>query len=219
MVAAMRQVRVPPAAWRRVIRRTGDGGARRSGLQSRTIAALITAAVLGAACSFEYTDAGAAPEQLLEHIPETELTGVTRTIVRDGRVVAEVRAEQVWNFRRRARTILHDVHYTEYDAAGNAVTTGSAERAVYYTEREDVALSGSIRLRSEAQGVTVQAQALRWEDARRRLVSTPGDAVEFTRDDGSQVRGDGLEADVRRKTIRFSGAVSGTLVTESDGDR
>ena len=207
---------MPPAARRRVIRRTGDGGVRRSGLQSRTIAALIAAAVLCAACSFEYTDAGAAPEQLLEHIPETELTGVTRTIVRDGRVVAEVRAAQVWNFRRRARTILQDVHYTEYDVAGNAVTTGSAERAVYYTEREDVALSGSIRLRSEAQGVTVQAQALRWEDARRRLVSTPGDAVEFTRDDGSQVRGDGLEADVRRKTIRFSGAVSGILVTESD---
>ena len=60
--------------------------------------------------------------------------------------------------------------------------------------------------------------ALRWEDARRRLVSTPGDVVEFTRDDGPQVRGAGLEADVRRKTIRFSGAVSGTLVTESDGD-
>ena len=125
--------------------------------------------------------------------------------MRDGRVVAELRAERVWNLRRRARTILQDVHYTKYDAAGNAVTTGSAERAVYYTEREDVALSGSIRLRSEAQGVTVQAQALRWEDARRRLVSTPGDAVEFTRDDGSQARGDGLEADARRKTIRFSG--------------
>ena len=174
--------------------------------------------MLCTACSFEYSEAGAAPEQLLRHIPETELTGVTRTIVRDGRVVAEVRAEQVWNFRRRARTILQDAHYTEYDAAGNAVTTGSAERAVYYTEREDVALSGSIRLRSEAQGVAVQAQALRWEDARRRLVSTPGDAVEFTRDDGSQVRGDGLEAYVRRKTIRFSGAVSGTLVTGSDNE-
>ena len=62
---------------------------------------------------------------------------------------------------------------------------------MYCTEREDAALSGSIRLRSEAQGGTVQAQALRWEDSRRRLVSG--------------VRGDGLEADVRRKTIRFSG--------------
>ena len=217
MVAAMRSLRIPPAAWRRVVRRSGDGGARSSRLQGRAAAGLIAAAMLCAACSFEYSEAGAAPEQLLEHIPETEFTGVTRTIVRDGRVVAEVRAERVWNFRRRARTILQDVHYTEYDAAGNAVTTGSAERAVYYTEREDAALSGSIRLRSEAQGVTVQAQALRWEDGPRRLVSTPGDVVEFTRDDGSHVRGDGLEADARRKTIRFSGAVSGTLVAQSDG--
>ena len=64
----------------------------------------------------------------------------------------------------------------------------------------------------------MQAQALRWEDAPRRLVSTPGDVVEFIRDDGSQVRGDGLVADVRRKTIRFSGAVSGTLVTQSEAD-
>ena len=216
MVAAMRSVPIPPAAWRRSIHRSGDRGARRSRLQGRAPVGLIAAAVLCAACSFEYAEAGASPEELLEHLPETELTDVTRTIVRDGRVVAEIRAERVWNFRRRARTILQDVGYTEYDAAGNAVTTGSAERAVYYTEREDAVLSGSIRLRSEAQGVTVQAQALRWEDARRRLVSSPGDIVELTRDDGSHVRGDGLEADVRRKTIRFSGAVSGTLVTESN---
>ena len=184
----------PALAAERMAPRDPPCGRRRRAAKrtaGRTAAALITAAVL---------------------------TGVTHTIVRDGRVVAEVRAAQVWNFRRRARTILQDVRYAEYDAAGNAATTGSADRAVYYTEREDAALSGSIRLRSEAQGVTVQAQALRWEDDRRRLVPTPGDVAEFTRDDGSQVRGDGLEADVRRKTIRFSGAVSGTLVTESDNE-
>ena len=85
--------------------------------------------------------------------------------------------------------------------------------------------SGSIRLRSEQQGVSVRAQALRWEDERRRLVSSPGDVsspadiVEFTRDDGSQVRGAGLEVDVRRKTIRFSGPVSGTLVTQAEADK
>ena len=49
-------------------------------------------------------------------------------------------------------------------------------------------------------------------------MSTPGDVVEFTRDDGSQVRGAGLEVDVRRMTIRFSEAVSGTLVTDSDSE-
>ena len=37
--------------------------------------------------------------------------------------------------------------------------------------------------------------------------------VLIARDDGSQVSGTGLEVDVRRKMIRFSGPVSGTLVT------
>ena len=37
----------------------------------------------------------------------------------------------------------------------------------------------------------------------------------LTRDDGSQVTGVGFEVDVRRKTIRFSGPVSGTLVAET----
>ena len=37
----------------------------------------------------------------------------------------------------------------------------------------------------------------------------------LTRDDGSQVTGTGLQVDVRRKTIRFSGRVSGTLVAET----
>ena len=87
-------------------------------------------------------------------MPETEFTDVTRTIVRDGRVVAEIRAQQVLNFRRRARTILLDVQYTEYDAAGNAVTTGSAERATWYTERKDAELAGSIRVRSDSQEVS-----------------------------------------------------------------
>ena len=58
----------------------------------------------------------------------------------------------------------------------------------------------------------MDAETLRWEDARRRLVSGPEETVALTRDDGSQVTGVGLQVDVRRKTIRFSGPVSGTLV-------
>ena len=182
-----------------------------------TAATLLVGALLAAGCSFDYTEAGPSPDELLEQVPETELTDVTRTIVRDGRVVAEIEAQQVFNFRRRARTILLDVQYTEYDGAGNAVTSGSAERATYYTERKDAELAGSIRLRSDSQEVRLEAQALRWEDERRRLVTGPEAVVEIVRDDGSQVTGTGLEVDVRRKTIRFTGPVSGTLVTQTDG--
>ena len=65
--------------------------------------------------------------------------------------------------------------------------------------------------------MSLEAQTLRWEDGRRRLVTGPEPVVEILRDDGSQVTGTGLEVDVRRKTIRFTGPVSGTLVTQTDG--
>ena len=181
-------------------------------------AVLFVGAVLAAGCSFDYTEAGPSPDDLLERVPETALTDVTRIIVRDGRVVAEIRAERVFNFRRHARTILTDVEYTEYDAVGNVVTTGSAKRVTYYTERKDAELSGSIRLRSDSQEVSLEADTLRWEDERRRLVTGPEVVVEIVRDDGSAVRGTGLEVDVRSKTIRFTGSVSGTLVTASNAE-
>ena len=179
-------------------------------------AALVVAAALLAACSFDYTDSGAGAEELLETVPETELHDVTHTVVRDGRVVAEIRARQVQNFPRQRYALLDEVRYVEYDAAGNPVTTGSAERAVFYSEREDATVAGTIRLRSESQRVRLEAESLRWEGARHRLVSEQ--TVEVSRDDGSQVRGGGVDVDVRRKTIRFTAPVSGTLVADTGGE-
>ena len=178
----------------------------------RAAALMMTAALL-AACSFDYTDSGANPEELLETVPETELHDVTHTVVRDGRVVAEIRARQVQHFPRRRYALLDEVRYVEYDAAGNPVTTGTAERAVFYSEREDATVAGAIRLRSESQGVRLEAESLRWEGARHRLISEQ--TVEISRDDGSQVRSGGVDVDMRRKTIRFTGPVSGTLVTDT----
>ena len=182
----------------------------------RSAAAPVVAAALLAACSFDYTDSGAGAEELLETVPETELHDVTHTVVRDGRVVAEIRARQVQNFPRQRYALLNEVRYVEYDAAGNPVTTGSAERAVFYSEREDATVAGTIRLRSESQGVRLEAESLRWEGARHRLVSEQ--TVEVSRDDGSQVRGGGVDVDVRRKTIRFTAPVSGTLVADTGGE-
>ena len=177
---------------------------------------MLAGTLLAAGCSFGYTEAGPSPDELLERVPETEFTDShphhRARRPRGGRDPGTAGAE----LRRRPRTILLDVQCTEYDAAGNAVTTGSAERATYFTERKDAELAGSIRLRSDSQEVSLEAQTLRWEDGRRRLVTGP-EAVEILRDDDSQVTGTGLEVDVRRKTIRFTGPVSGTLVTQTDG--
>ena len=175
---------------------------------------LVVATVLIAACSFDYTASGAVSEALRDEVPETELTDVTHTVVRNGRVVAEIHARQVQNYPRRGVTELYDVRYTEYDSAGAPVTTGSAGFAEYHSETRDAEVAGAVRLRSESQGVLLHAAALRWDEERRRLSSAAEHSVEIVRDDGSQVRGSGLEVDVRRKTIRFTEPVSGTLVTD-----
>ena len=60
-------------------------------------AAMLCAALL-AACSFDYSESDARPEELLDYIPETEFHDVTHTVVRDGRVVAQISAKQVQNF-------------------------------------------------------------------------------------------------------------------------
>ena len=106
------------------------------------------------------------------------------------------------------------VRYVEYDAAGKPVTTGSAESAVFLSEREDAKVAGAIRLRSESQGVSLEAKSLRWEGLRHRLVSD--EEVTIARDDGAEVRAGGVDVDTRRKRIRFTAPVSGTLVTGSE---
>ena len=191
--------------------RRGTGTVRRRGWQA---GALLAAAALLAGCSFDYSESGASAEELLETVPETELHDVTHSVVRGGRLVAEISAEQVQNFPRQRYALLDEVRYVEYDAAGAPVTTGSAESAVFYSEREDAKVAGAIRLRSESQGVSLEAKSLRWEGLRHRLVSD--EEVTIARDDGSEVRAGGVDVDTRRNTIRFTAPVSGTLVTGSE---
>ena len=176
---------------------------------------LVAAAAALAACSFDYTAAGTGAEQLAEQVPETVLTGATHTVVRDGRVVAQIHAVLIENYPRSGRAVLEGVRYSEFDRAGNVVAAGSAERAVYLTASEDAELAGTIELRSETQEAVLRAEALRWDSERRRLSSGPQQMVEVARDDGSQVRGAGFQAELRTKTIRFAAPVTGTLVVET----
>lgn len=148
------------------------------------------------------------------YIPQTEFRDGTHTVVRDGRVVAQISAQQVQNFPRHGRTIPIEIEYV-HDASGNAVTTGGTGRTVYYSAREDAELAGTIRLRSESQTMRLEAGSLNWEGKRLRLSSGAGQTVAIARDDGSRGSGAGLEVDVRRKMIRFTGPVSGTLFTEA----
>lgn len=179
--------------------------------RGRRLAPVLALAAFLGGCSFDY-GSGPGPEQLAEQVPETILTGVAHTVVRGGRLVAEIHAAEVENFPRDGRAVLHDVQYTEFDGTGAVVASGRADRAVYYTDSEDAEVAGAVELRSASQEASLSAEALRWDKALRLLSSDPDQMVTVSRDDGAHVQGAGLEVEVRRKTIRFSGPVRGLLV-------
>ena len=186
----------------------------------RTAAAVLRAGALAAllgGCSFDYGgDSG--PEQLADEIPETVLTGATHTVVRNGRVAAQIQSRQVENFPGSGRAVLHDVRYVEYDGSGEPAATGRADRAVYYTESEDAEVAGAVELRSASQQASLTAEELHWDHSGRLLSTGAEQVVAVIRDDGSRVQGAGFEAELRTKSVQFSGPVSGQLVAETAAD-
>ena len=208
---------VPAGVVSRVAPDAGRGlrRARRGGRIPALLAAAL-AALLGA-CTFDYGgDPG--PDQLADEVPETVLTGATHTVVRNGRVAAQIQSRQVENFPGSGRAVLHDVRYVEYDGSGEPAATGRADRAVYYTESEDAEVAGAVELRSASQQASLTAEELHWDHSGRLLSTGPEQVVAVIRDDGSRVQGAGFEAELRTKSVQFSGPVSGRLVAETAAD-
>ena len=206
----------------RAVRNQRRGGGRESvpaAVPARRVPALLAAALaaLLGACTFDYGgDSG--PEQLADEVPETVLTEASHTVVRNGRVAAEIRARRIENFPGGGRAVLSDVRYVEYDGSGSVAATGRADRAVYYTESENAEVAGAVQLRSVSQEASLTAEELHWDHAGRLLSTGPEQVVAVIRDDGSRVQGAGFEAELRAKTIHFSGPVSGRLVAGTAAD-
>ena len=73
-------------------------------------------------------------------------------------------------------------------------------------------------MRSVSQEASLTAEELHWDHDGRLLSTGPEQVVAVIRDDGSRVQGAGFEAELRDKTINFSGPVSGRLVAETAAD-
>ena len=173
------------------------------------------------ACSLDYGQAEMT-EELSDEIAETILTDFTHTVVENGRPVFVVSADRAENYTERKQTVLTDVTFAEYDAEGETITEGVADRAVFFTDTEDAELHGNISFYSAAEEGRIEADYLEWNREERQLTSNPSDAVLLENESGSRVRGTGFRADFTLKQIEFSGktasseAVRGTYVSEEE---
>lgn len=190
---------------------------RRHGFRGRLTAlsasAALAAALLLAGCSFDYRSTEL-DDELAEEVPNTVLNGVEHVVMSGDRLTAVLRIDRVESYRERDLVILSGIHYTEFDGDGAVITEAWAERAEYRSKTGDARAEGSVVVSSAREDAHITAEGLNWRDSERMLTGDEGADVVLERGDGSRLAGEGFEADVGRRIIRYLGPVSGSLVMD-----
>ena len=166
-------------------------------------------------CSLDYRSAIIA-EELLEKIPDTILINFVHTYVKENRMEFRLVAQRAEMFGRKKITILRNVKFEEYNKAGEVVTSGQADYAVFHTDTENAELKGNIKFYSSEEEAFIYAESLTWEKENKILLADPEDEIIIQKDDGSYIYGRGFRADFKSKSLLFSDNVSGRYVDEED---
>jgi LPS export ABC transporter protein LptC len=183
--------------------------------RTRAARALLAAAALSASvlssCSLDYESARLA-EEVPERLPDTEAIGLVHRVVKNSRMVLEVKADRAETWDAQHRTVLDGAAFVEYDQAGAMAVEGSAGRVVFHTDTEDAEISGRVRVHSAVEEAGIETEALAWKSKPRLLTAPAHDRVIITSDDGSRLEGTGFVGDFRRREFVFTGPVQGTYV-------
>ena len=164
-------------------------------------------------CSLNYGESQLATE-ISEEIPDTILTGVSHTVVRDNVVRFRIGAELVESYGEENLQELHSVTFTEYDSTGAVRTEGTADYADFQTDTENVEITGNLRFYSVPDEAWIEAEYLFWNSDERQLTSRPEEPVALERSDGTSIIGRGFTAEMDQSLIIFSDGVEGTIVEE-----
>ena len=181
----------------------------------RQLCAIILVHLVLGACSLDYR-AAQVEDDRAESVPETVLVDARLVIVRSRARRFRVSAARVEHYPEQQQQIFTNFTFEETDGVGAVLSAGSADSAVYFTNSDDIELSGNITFYSYQQEAGIYADWLRWDDEKRILSGTPDGLVRVERDGGSTISGLGFSADMRGSTVEFAEQVAGTLVTEDE---
>jgi LPS export ABC transporter protein LptC len=190
-------------------------GFRPSAIKKRHLLLLILLALFSFSCSFDYEEA-TVEEELSEEIPDTVMLKFSQTVVEEDGSMIRLEAEKAEVYEKQEKMIALGISFQEFNEAGELITEGKAEKAVYYTDTENAEFSGSILFFLPQEDSTLTAEAISWEDETRRLTTPPGVSVQLQRKDGSFISGQDLVADLRSMIVEFGKAVSGRIVVSEE---
>ena len=184
----------------------------------RAFLVLLALTLALASCSLDY-GAGNGGQGEAE-LPTARFTNYTHTIVERGAKAFELSAASAEAYEEADRTVLTDVRFSEYDPdTGELVSSGRADRAVFYPESEDADFIGNVWLESKRQDAILEGESLRWDGEGKRLEGGLEKTVTVRRGDGSWVSGAGFEANAHTLSFVFRESVEGYVARSEKEER
>lgn len=167
-------------------------------------------------CSFDYGEA-ALDQDMSEEIPNAILDGFEHSVVENGKVIFRLNARQASIYEGRKETRLKDASFAEFDPdSGQALTSGRASDAVFFTASENAELSGVLSFHSSRNNAGLSGGYLYWDSKKKTLEGRRDRLISISKDDGSVIKGEGFSADAVKRTFSFSGRAEGTMVVQEE---
>jgi LPS export ABC transporter protein LptC len=166
-------------------------------------------------CTLDYSQ-DKPSEELKEEIPNTVINNFVHTSVSEGAPVFRIRAREAKSFDNKAKTVLQDVYFEEYDTNRAIITHGSGDKAILYTDTENAEITGNIEFYSAKNEAWMWGDFLYWDNLGKSLRGNPNERVRIKTDDGTDINGLGFFGDLRRQEFSYSSGVKGTYDSEDN---
>lgn len=163
-------------------------------------------------CTLDYSDSDLTDE-LSAEIPDMEIFDYESVEIRDGEPALKITAGEAQFYNSKEETYLKDVQFFNYEDS-EISSQGKTDSAILKMKSGDASLSGNIIIESEEDDSFLTAETLNWTDEEKRLTSEPDDQVTVKDKEGSEMKGIGFSADLKRNTIEFNGKIEGEYVSE-----
>ncbi len=165
-------------------------------------------------CSLNYDDA-ILSESLSEDIPNTILYQYESVEIKNASPILRIIAEKAEVYESKEETRLSNVDFFNFkDSEVN--NYGSADFAILNMKSKDANLKGSIEIESIEEESFLKAETLLWNDSEKLLSSEQDDYVIVKDKKNSTIRGRGFSADLKRKSIIFSGKTEGEYISDEN---
>jgi LPS export ABC transporter protein LptC len=187
-------------------------------MRAVSLAAVLVAALALAGCAFDYGKEAAVSA---DSIPVMSFQGLKQIGVKDGRKLYTMQSDAADVYSAKKQTRLKNFQFEEYDSDGKTASHGRADEAVINTSTNDAEIHGQLEGHDAARGVTLTTGAggLTWTNDDRILKTNTGTPVKLTKDDGSEIDGEGLVLDLGANRIELQAGIQGTWTPENKDDK